>query len=66
MTPIWCTRCSPTPRCPSCKRNAEVVARLLRHMPPKLRAAYLVGQSPERQRFWIGALARMTELSGAG
>ncbi|MFI0819428.1 ATP-binding protein [Streptomyces sp. NPDC021098] len=48
------------------KRNAEVVARLLRHMPPKLRAAHMVGQSPERQRFWIGALARMTELSGAG
>ncbi len=48
------------------KRNAEVVARLLRHVPPKLRAAHMVGQSPERQRFWIGALARMTELSGAG
>lgn len=48
------------------KRNAEVVARLLRHMPPKLRAAHMVGQSPERQRFWIGALARMAELSGAG
>ncbi len=48
------------------KRNAEVVARLLRHLPPKLRAAHMVGQSPERQRFWIGALARMTELSGTG
>ena len=48
------------------KRNAEVVARLLRHVPPKLRAAHMVGQSPERQRFWIGALARMKELSGAG
>ncbi|MFI0777594.1 ATP-binding protein [Streptomyces sp. NPDC021212] len=48
------------------ERNTEVVARLLRHMPPKLRAAHMVGQSPERQRFWIGALARMTELSGTG
>ncbi|MGW3569915.1 AAA family ATPase [Streptomyces sp. NPDC000941] len=45
------------------KRHAEVVARLLRHMPPKLRAAHLVGQTPERQRFWIGALSRMAELS---
>ncbi|MGY0056463.1 ATP-binding protein [Streptomyces sp. LZ34] len=43
------------------KRHAEVVARLLRHMPPKLRAAHLVGQTPERQRFWIGALSRMAE-----
>lgn len=47
------------------KRHAEVVARLLRHMPPKLRAAHLVGQTPERQRFWIGALSRMAELSAA-
>ncbi|MEU9790164.1 ATP-binding protein [Streptomyces sparsogenes] len=44
------------------ERHAEVVARLLRHMPPKLRAAHLVGQAPERQRFWIGALSRMAEL----
>ncbi|MFF7997349.1 ATP-binding protein [Streptomyces sp. NPDC007917] len=47
------------------KRHAEVVARLLRHMPPKLRAAHLVGQTPERQRFWIGALSQMAELSAA-
>jgi hypothetical protein len=47
------------------KRHAEVVARLLRHMPPKLRAAHLVGQTPERQRFWIGALSEMAELSAA-
>lgn len=45
------------------KRHAEAVARLLRHMPPKLRAAHLVGQTPERQRFWIGALSKMAELS---
>ncbi|MFK4188728.1 AAA family ATPase [Streptomyces sparsogenes] len=44
------------------ERHAEVVARLLRHMPPKLRAAHLVGQTPARQRFWIGALSRMAEL----
>ncbi|MFI9586582.1 AAA family ATPase [Streptomyces sp. NPDC052236] len=47
------------------KRHAEVVARLLRYVPPKLRATHLVGQTPERQRFWITALARMAELSRA-
>ncbi len=44
------------------KRHAEAVARLLRHLPPKLRATHLVGQTPERQRFWVAALARMAEL----
>jgi hypothetical protein len=42
-------------------RHLEVVARLLRYLPPKLRATYLVGQSAERQRFWITALARMAD-----
>lgn len=41
------------------KRNADAVARLLRYLPPKLRATHLVGQTPERQRFWIGALSTM-------
>lgn len=44
------------------KRHLDVVAQLLPYLPPKLRATYLVGQSPERQRFWIAALARMAEL----
>lgn len=46
------------------ERHAEAVARLLRHLPPKLRATHLVGQTPERQRFWVRALARMKELGG--
>ncbi|GAB2942138.1 hypothetical protein GCM10027280_33430 [Micromonospora polyrhachis] len=45
------------------KRHLNVVARLLRHLPPKLRATYLVGQTPEKQKFWVTALARMAELS---
>jgi len=45
------------------ERHLDVVARLMPYLPPKLRATYLVGQSPERQRFWIAALARMAELS---
>lgn len=44
------------------QRHAEVVARLLRYLPPKLRATHLVGQTPARQRFWVEALARMKEL----
>ncbi|GGJ80617.1 hypothetical protein GCM10011583_10160 [Streptomyces camponoticapitis] len=47
------------------KRHGEVVARALRHLPPKLRATYLVGQTPARQRFWVGALARMKELAAS-
>ncbi|MCP2340596.1 AAA family ATPase [Actinomadura rupiterrae] len=47
------------------ERHLDAVARLLRHLPPKLRATYLVGQTPERQRFWVSALARMAELSAA-
>ncbi|HEU5026975.1 MAG TPA: AAA family ATPase [Spirillospora sp.] len=48
------------------ERHLDVVARLLPHLPPKLRATYLVGQTPERQAFWMSALARMAELSAAG
>ncbi|WP_179816348.1 AAA family ATPase [Allostreptomyces psammosilenae] len=47
------------------RRHRDVVARLLRHLPPKLRATYLVGQTPEKQRFWVAALARMAELAEA-
>ena len=47
------------------EKHPDVVARLLPYLPPKLRATYLVGQSPERQRFWIGALGRMAELRGS-
>lgn len=45
------------------EKHLDVVARLLPHLPPKLRATYLVGQTPERQRFWVAALARMAELA---
>ncbi|WP_253778243.1 MoxR family ATPase [Goodfellowiella coeruleoviolacea] len=41
------------------ERHADVVVRLLRHLPPKLRATYLVGQTPEKQKFWVDALKRM-------
>lgn len=44
-------------------RHLDVVARLLRYLPPKLRATYLVGQAPERQKFWVAALAKMGELA---
>ncbi|QHY96972.1 hypothetical protein SSPS47_17860 [Streptomyces sp. S4.7] len=47
------------------KRHGEVVARLLRHMPPKLRATHLVGQTPARQSYWVGVLARMKELAAS-
>ncbi|MFG1997859.1 ATP-binding protein [Spirillospora sp. NPDC048911] len=45
------------------EKHLDVVARLLPHLPPKLRATYMVGQTPERQRFWVAALTRMAELS---
>lgn len=45
------------------ERHLDVVASLLRYLPPKLRATYLVGQTPERQRFWVDALAKMAEPS---
>ncbi|WP_433466329.1 AAA family ATPase [Spirillospora sp. CA-128828] len=45
------------------ERHLDLVARLLPYLPPKLRATYVVGQTPERQRFWVAALARMAELS---
>ncbi|MEU6584405.1 ATP-binding protein [Nocardia sp. NPDC046763] len=48
------------------ERHLDVVARLLAYLPPKLRATYLVGQTEQRQRFWIAALARMAVLSAAG
>jgi hypothetical protein len=48
------------------ERHLDVVARLLPYLPPKLRATYLVGQAPERQRFWVSALARMAELAMSG
>ncbi|MFE9515561.1 AAA family ATPase [Streptomyces sp. NPDC006643] len=47
------------------KRHPEVVARVLRLLPPKLRATYLVGQTPARQSYWVGALARMKQLAAS-
>lgn len=41
--------------------HIEIVARLLRHLPPKLRATYLVGQAEDKQRFWVEAFAKMAK-----
>ncbi|MDI2127816.1 AAA family ATPase [Yinghuangia seranimata] len=41
------------------REHIDTVARLLACLPPKLRSSYLVGQSAEKQRFWIDAFARM-------
>ncbi|GAA3454511.1 hypothetical protein GCM10018962_63440 [Dactylosporangium matsuzakiense] len=48
------------------RAHADVVVRLLRHLPPKLRATYLVGQAPDRQRFWIDAVKAMAAARAAG
>ncbi|GAA2066525.1 hypothetical protein GCM10009839_92900 [Catenulispora yoronensis] len=39
------------------QKQREVVIRLAAHLPPKLRATYLVGASEEAQAFWVGILA---------
>ncbi|NJP96701.1 AAA family ATPase [Nonomuraea sp. FMUSA5-5] len=39
------------------REHIEVVARLLPHLPPKLRATYLVGQAEDKQRLWVDAFA---------
>ena len=44
------------------REHLDVVARLLRYLPPKLRATYLVGQAPEKQKVWVEAVARMARL----
>ncbi|TYB50617.1 AAA domain-containing protein [Nonomuraea sp. PA05] len=41
------------------REHLEVVARLLPHLPPKLRATYLVGQPEDKQRLWVDAFAMM-------
>ncbi|MFC7328196.1 AAA family ATPase [Marinactinospora rubrisoli] len=46
--------------------HLDTVARLLRHLPPKLRATYLVGQAPEKQRVWVDAFAKVAELAERG
>lgn len=35
------------------RRHREAVARLVRLLPPKLKATYLVGVPADRQRFWV-------------
>ncbi|WP_330347494.1 hypothetical protein [Streptomyces sp. NBC_00582] len=35
------------------RRHRAVVGRLVSHLPPKLRATYLVGASEKQQRFWV-------------
>ncbi|MFJ6658092.1 AAA family ATPase [Streptomyces sp. NPDC091377] len=41
------------------KKYRAVVTRLVSHLPPKLRATYLVGASREQQRFWTGVFMAM-------
>ncbi|MGA4545803.1 AAA family ATPase [Uniformispora flossi] len=41
------------------REHIDTVARLLACLPAKLKSSYLVGQSAEKQRFWIDAFARM-------
>lgn len=43
------------------REHIDIVARLLRHLPPKLRATYLVGQAEDKQRFWVEAFAKMAK-----
>ncbi|WP_330177747.1 ATP-binding protein [Streptomyces sp. NBC_01498] len=45
--------------------HVDAVARLLRRLPPKLRATYLVGQTADRQRYWVTVLARMKALAAS-
>jgi hypothetical protein len=44
------------------KRHMEVVALMLAHLPPRLKATYLIGTAEDVQRFWIAAFARMQEI----
>lgn len=39
------------------RRHQDVVVRLTTHLPPKLRATYLVGASDDAQAFWVEVLA---------
>ncbi len=41
------------------REHIDTVARLLACLPAKLRSSYLVGQSADKQRFWIDAFAKM-------
>lgn len=41
------------------REHLDTVAQLLAGLPPKLRSSYLVGQSVDKQRFWIEAFANM-------
>ncbi|CAM3157325.1 AAA family ATPase [Stackebrandtia soli] len=43
------------------RQHIDEVARLLRHLPAKLRATYLIGQPPERLRLWIDAFAMVSK-----
>jgi hypothetical protein len=47
------------------REHVDAVARLLRYLPPKLRATYLVGQTPDKQRVWVDAVGRMARLKGS-
>ncbi|MGF1430857.1 AAA family ATPase [Kitasatospora sp. LaBMicrA B282] len=41
------------------RRHRRAVARLVRYLPPKLRAGYLAGAGPEQQRYWIELFAAL-------
>ncbi|MFD9316350.1 AAA family ATPase [Streptomyces sp. NPDC060053] len=41
------------------RRHQAVVARLVAHLPAKLRATYLVGASAQQQKFWVGVFSGM-------
>ena len=47
------------------KKQREVVIRLATHLPPKLRATYLVGASEDAQAFWVGVLAACRSRQGS-
>ncbi|OIV36611.1 AAA family ATPase [Mangrovactinospora gilvigrisea] len=45
------------------RRHVDVVALMLLHLPPRLKATYMIGAAEEAQRFWIDAFRRMQELA---
>ncbi|ACU76396.1 AAA ATPase [Catenulispora acidiphila DSM 44928] len=47
------------------KKQRDVVIRLATHLPPKLRATYLVGASEDAQSFWVGVLAACRARQGS-
>jgi len=48
------------------RARKDVVVRLATHLPPKLRATYLVGASEEAQAFWVEVLAACRSRTASG